>query len=140
MNEERLRAAADAVLLGRGVDMSRYADISNHQNDVAAPDAFLCQSPMCVLGHVAFYTESPFGLRLVKCVSIWAVELFDKRTGRAAGMDDSMVCDYFDISTSEACELFSISGCGDASTPQEVRDYIFEFIERKKRENQHVES
>lgn len=94
-----------------------------------------CGTPACVLGHYAARIDLQdafrFGRRMPNLLwsKPWVLAQDEKgRWEGIEGIDDARVCDHFGITDTQARELFSMRGCGQAQKPEEAIAYLERFI------------
>jgi hypothetical protein len=96
-----------------------------------------CGSPACALGHYAAQYPKRFVLNpnWVSPVGGRPYPVIQLRGSDARlGPQSTGILEEFSITSSESEELFSGSGCGDATTAKEAAAYIRKFVARKDRE------
>jgi hypothetical protein len=130
------------------MNKERLLNIAKALRESPAPEKFTmdaivhsaCNTPACALGHYAARTDlqAAFVLR----PHVWGMYAADR--GPASEFlryDGPEVCKHFDITPTQACELFKDSeedddgnelpcGCGGAKTAIEAAEYIERFVER----------
>lgn len=119
MNKERLLKVAKALRESpkpKAFYMGRYGYTSG--------DAEGCGTPACAMGHYAARRD------LQRTFKLSDGELTDN-DGAVVWHSDHYACQHFEITVSEALELFDgYEGCGKATTAKQAAKYIERFVAR----------
>ena len=130
------------------IHAQRLLDVARATRETPVPDNFTmryfgqCGSPACALGNYAVRRDLQDVFYLCRHSEEYA------RDAKAYGLDEKlfirlvaddclvscgggMVQQYFGISEFEAIELFSVTGCARAQTPEAAAAYIEAFVARK---------
>lgn len=135
MNKQRLLNAAKAVRETPSpgkFSMSRFGLETYPVPQVDSPG---CGTPGCVLGHYAARADLQDEFKLVGSDIFLrdavVPENFWERGGNGLTYNADVICDHFQISSNQACQLFSTAGCEYAQTPWEAANYIERFVEEE---------
>ena len=133
--ERALRDAAERELK---FHMGAWSYITADSKDAAGHP---CGTPACALGHYAARSDLQDDFELKHRMNgIYLTEFGEKQIkyeGVQRSRDGFIDCPFqaavrhFGITREEASNLFSSSGCGEATTPTEAADFINGFILEK---------
>jgi hypothetical protein len=94
--------------------------------------AHSCGTPACAFGHYCARTDlqSAFKLMNLKTLAGDRYEWYpvDRESEQPVGLLSLLMLIHFDISESQAMELFSTDGCGNARTPEAAASYFERFV------------